>query len=331
MTLITGIGSLPFRDVDEAIDLIFSVCRNVPFWPQLPQRSFLENMYLQTLYPMPGLVIDEREETLLINTEETSGLEEFYGHVEEGRTDPFALSEEAAPGFYRLLDRLPELGDSVRIIKTQLTGPFTLGLGVRDRSGKPVIYDPAWFDVVKKTLNLRARWMVSAIKKRYPGKEVLLFFDEPYMVSFGSAYVSISKEEVIRLMNEVLEGIDALTAIHCCGNTDWSVLFGVNAHIINYDAFNFLETIFYFREELAAFIYRGGAIAPGIVPSTAEGLSAATPADMEDLEGRFIEICEGSGVDVDHRWLVTPSCGLGSVTVDEARKAFDLLKRLGEG
>ena len=96
--------------------------------------------------------------------------------------------------------------------------------------------------------------MISLIKERFPGKEVMIFFDEPFMVSFGSAFVSISKADVVSLMNDVLDGLDATTGVHCCGNTDWSVLFSVDTDIVNYDAFNFLDTIFYFKDELAAFL-----------------------------------------------------------------------------
>jgi len=53
---------------------------------------------------------------------------------------------------------------------------------------------------------MKARWMISFIRERFPRKEVLIFFDEPFMVSFGSACVSISKDAVVSLMNEVLDG-----------------------------------------------------------------------------------------------------------------------------
>ena len=327
--MITGIGSLPFEDVDRAIDLVFSVCRQAPFWPQLPKRSFFENMYVQSLYPMPGLVIEADEAKVYVDTEQTRGIEQFYEDIYSGRIDAFPLSEDAAPGFYRLLQRLPEIGDEVRIIKGQLTGPFTLGLGLRDRNGKSILYDSSYFDIVKKSLNMRARWMVSAMKNLYPDKEILLFFDEPFMVSFGSAYVSVSKEEVTGLMNEVLEGIDVRTGIHCCGNTDWSVLFNVKTDIINYDAFGFMETIFYFQKELTQFLERGGQISPGIIPTSHEGLIPATPVDIEYLWDKFRGLMEGAGVaPLLQDCLITPSCGLGSVTEAEAIKAFRLLSDL---
>ena len=43
----TCIGSLPHTDPAKAVDLVLSQLREVPYWPQLPELRFLENMYAQ--------------------------------------------------------------------------------------------------------------------------------------------------------------------------------------------------------------------------------------------------------------------------------------------
>lgn len=322
--MITGIGSLPFTDVDRAIDLIFSTCCEAPFWPQLPRRDFMEGMYAQFLEGVPGVVFDREGESVYVDTDNTAGVEHFYEDFYEDRMDAFKITEATAPGLYRLIDRLPELGDRVKVIKGHVTGPFTIGLGVKDRSGKAVIYDASYFDMIKKALHMKARWTISLFRERFPEKDVIIFFDEPYMVSFGSAYVSVSKEEVTGLMNEVLDGLDATKGIHCCGNTDWSVLFGVHTDIINYDAVEYMDTIFYYKEELQAFLKRGGTIAPGIVPSSDQALSVT----VEQVRGwweRFLKLTSTVENRVGREYLLTPSCGLGSVSPEVAERAFHLL------
>jgi len=137
--MITAIGSLPFTNVDEAIDRVFTACREVPFWPQLPKRSFLEDMYVQFLEQVPSVIIDEQRERVYVDTASTSGIERFYEDVATHNLEAFRVSEAAAPGLYRLLERLPEIKNDVRIIKGQLTGPFTIGLGLKDEKGQPVI------------------------------------------------------------------------------------------------------------------------------------------------------------------------------------------------
>jgi methionine synthase II (cobalamin-independent) len=326
--MITGIGSFPFTDIDETIDIIFSTCPEIPFWPQLPKRSQMENMYTTFLESVPCIVIDENNDTVFMDTNETKGIEQFYEDYYSGNLEAFSISEKVAPGFHRFLERLRGIQEGVSFIKGQLTGPFSMGLGLKDENGKPVIYNHGFFDIIKKALNMKAKWMVNAIKKIYPEKDVIIFFDEPYMVSFGSAYVSISKEETISLLNETLEGIEAKMGVHCCGNTDWSVLFGANVDIVNYDAYNFLETIFYFKEDLTRFLKRGGWISPGFVPSSVEVLSLSRE-DIIKLMDRFAELMKGLGLKSEiNDWLLTTSCGLGSLNTPEAKKAMELLKKL---
>ena len=92
MVMVTGIGSLPFTDVDRALDVVFASCPEAPFWPQLPRRSFIENMYVQSLEGLPGLVIDEKNGTVYVDTRRTDGIEQFYEDVSGGNVGAFRLS-----------------------------------------------------------------------------------------------------------------------------------------------------------------------------------------------------------------------------------------------
>ncbi|MBA4417212.1 MAG: hypothetical protein C0392_04785 [Syntrophus sp. (in: bacteria)] len=326
--MITGIGSFPYTNIDEAIDLIFSTCKEIPFWPQLPKRSPDENMYSTFLEGVPCICVDETKGAVYMDTGKTEGIEKFYENYSAGNLDAFALSRKTAPGFFRFLERLPEVREGARYIKGQLTGPFSMGLGLPDENGKPVIYNYAYFDIIKKALNMKAQWIIDALGRAAPGKEIILFFDEPFMVSFGSAYVSIGKDEAIALFDEVTGGLKARRGVHCCGNTDWSVLFNTSLDIVNYDAFNFLETITYFSDDLIQFLKRGGWIAPGIIPSS-EKISDLSLEDIINLWNTFTARMERLKIDVNkNTWLFTTSCGLGSLSIPEAAKAMGLLGEL---
>jgi len=326
--MITGIGSLPFTDIDAAIDAIFSTCREIPFWPQLPKKSFYENMYSTFLEGTPGLITDEPKSSVYIDTTKTEGIEEFYENVYTMRLHTFAISEKAAGGLYRFLERLNEIKDHVQYIKGQITGPFSIGLGLKDENGKSILYNYGFFDIIKKTLHMKAHWMVSIIKQSYPDKEIIIFFDEPFLVSFGSAYVSVPKEEVISSLNEVCDGLEAITGVHCCGNTDWSILLKSNIHIINYDAFNFMDTLFYFSHDVEKFLKRGGTISPGIVPSSEKALTVPVE-DLVPLWKRFVDHLSVYKQHIHGRdIIITPSCGLGSLELREAIRAMELLKEL---
>lgn len=326
--LVTSIGSLPFTDVEKALDAVFASCPEAPFWPQLPKRSFLEDMYVQGLEGVPALTTDAGKGAVYMDTRKTEGIERFYEDVASANIGAFAVSQDAAPGFYGLLERLKRAGGRVRLVKGQMSGPFTLGIGLKDENGKPVIYNDAYFDIIKKALRMKAAWMIDAIRRACPGTEVVIFFDEPAMVSLGSAYVSVSREAATAMIDEVIEGLDGRIGVHCCGNTDWPALLTSGLDIINYDAFNFMETLFYFPRELSGFLARGGRVAPGIVPSLAEGLAGADvyglARSLRAFEGRMAD----AGFPPDADEIVTTACGLGSLGEAEAYRALDLLKNL---
>jgi methionine synthase II (cobalamin-independent) len=327
--LTTSIGSLPFIDVTQALDAVFEFCPRMPFWPQLPKRSFYERMYVQCLEGIPSVVVDEQTETMYVDTRKTEGLERFYEDVHDRKVSAFSISDRAAPGLYGLLDRLPYLGGSLEAVKVQLVGPFTLGMGLKDENGKPIMYDAAFFDVIKKALRMKAEWLINAVRTVCPEKQVVLFFDEPGMTSFGSAFVAVSQDDATRLFNETCEGLDATVGIHCCGNTDWPVLLKSEVDLINYDAFGYMETLFYFGENLTSFLLRGGEIAPGIVPSTSEALADADADQMSDNWQKYRRLFEETGQS-RRREIVTTACGLGSLTEAEAKKALRLLRRLSD-
>jgi len=50
------IGSLPYQDPADACQRVLQYLRDLPAWPQLPIRSFLENMYAQYSEGFPGIV-----------------------------------------------------------------------------------------------------------------------------------------------------------------------------------------------------------------------------------------------------------------------------------
>ena len=66
------------------------------------------------------------------------------------------------------------------------------------------------------------------------------------MLTSRTTYVSVKREDVVAHLTEVIEAIhsdNALAGIHCCGNTEWSILIDAGVDIVNFDAFEFGETI----------------------------------------------------------------------------------------
>ena len=118
--------------------------------------------------------------------------------------------------------------------------------------------------------------------------------------------------------------------MHCCGNTEWSIPIDAGVDIISFDAFQYGETIAMYAEAVNTFLARGGALAWGIVPTstlireqTVEGLALRLEGMMDHLASKGIE----KRLIADQATL-TPSCGTGSLTPEEAELVYDRLAAL---
>ena len=198
----TGIGSLPFKDPKEACRIIFDNFKSIPFWPQLPRLSFRENMYSQYSEKMPGIVVDEARRTIHVDSSRAvSGTEEVYGKYLEGDVEFFKISESYARGLYEFLSRGKEMAKSARFIKGHVTGPISFALSLTDQDKKPVLYNKDLFEVLTKVLVMKVKWQIGELKKISP--DIIIFIDEPYLVSLGSSYVNIGPGAAFAGLDEV--------------------------------------------------------------------------------------------------------------------------------
>ncbi len=334
----THVGSVPHTHSAElCVRLVKSL--DLPAWPQLSRRSFRENMYVQFSAGLPRIRVDDANEKIAFDTngDVSSDLETFYERYLADDVNAFAFSPEYAAGFYTMLETLRDAPGEWA--KGQVIGPVSFGLTVTDQSLRASLYHELLADAIVKSSAMNARWQVRQLREVRPN--VVLFVDEPYMASFGSAYISLSREQVVAMLDEVIEAIHAegaLAGVHCCGNTDWSVLLATKVDILNLDVYGYVESLALYPEELRAFLDRDGVVAWGIVPNNEaiDGISAVQLADR--LRQGVHHICakaDSRGVvirpdELAARSLVTPRCGLGSTTVDIADKVFDKLVTTAE-
>jgi hypothetical protein len=172
---------------------------------------------------------------------------------------------------------------------------------------------------------------------RQLGKDPVLFFDEPYLTGFGSAYLPISREEVIDILTQALEAARGAVSgplklgIHCCGNTDWGLLLSAPIDILSFDSYGYFDSLRLYAPALAAFLDRGGWLAWGLVP-TGEEFQQETP---DHLWSRFQEQVTRLAADLNRRprdilapALLTPACGTGYLSLAAARRVFNSLAAL---
>jgi len=329
----TATGSFPHSD-DLALSEWLVRNLDIPCWPQLPRRDFRERMYIQYSTTLPAVKIDAVNEKIYFDTRgDLSGqLECFYSRYLDGDLDAFALDPRNAAGFYTMLDILGATQGS--LAKGQITGPISFGLTVTDQDLRASLYIEHLADAIVKNVASSARWQARQLLTVRP--DVIIFVDEPYMASFGSAFINLGREQVITTLDEVFTAIHqegALAGVHCCANTDWSVLLATSADILNLDAYGYLHNLALYPVELSDFLNRGGLIAWGIVPNNSDVLHK-TPADIarqlmdgfqliqEKSQARDAPISAGQ---LARQSIITTSCGLGSTTESIADRAMETL------
>lgn len=323
----TTIGSMPHTDPQAACSQVFRYLKDIPSWPQLPRRSFLENMNTQYSEGFPGVVIEGDHIYIDRAQDLQKPLEALYAAYLENDVDKYPISPDYAAGLHTFLSK-PDLAPLA--VKGQITGPFTWGLSVTDEGRRSIIYDDILGDAVAKFLKLKVAWQEKELRKISPN--AIIFVDEPYMVAYGATSTELgAPEKTVSLLEEVFGGISGLKGLHCCGNTDWSVLLKTSLDILSFDAYNYAESLSLYAAEVKKFLDKGGAIAWGIVPNNEDSLAKESVASLQDRLEETMAPFTRNGVrfkGLITQSLLTPSCGLAFLSEEAAGRALELLTEL---
>ena len=342
--LATAIGSMPFDDPEYAINLIFSKLPGAPHWPQLPRLGLHEQMEIQFSEHMPAAVIDREKNRLYFNTsvDYSEAFAQFYETYltamdSEGGTgdcSSIAVSPDFSRGIHALETKLRGKGSISPYVKCQVTGPCSFALTVVDEKKRAIYYNEEFRDMIVKTLAMISRWQVRTFK-RY-AENVICFIDEPILSAFGSStYVSIRRDDVISLLAEMVAAVHAdggIAGMHCCGNTEWSIPIEAGVDIISFDAFQYGETISMYPDAVKTYLMKGGALAWGVVPTSTAIREQTVEGLANRLEG-LMDLLASKNIDkqlIADQSLITPSCGTGSLTPEDAELVYDMLASLSD-
>ncbi len=323
--LATAIGSMPHGNPDEACSIVMKYLPDIPAWPQLPRRSSKEDMVIQFSEGFPGVAINSDKIHIGPSENFESELEQIYIDCEEASAHKYGISAEYAAGLYTFLSRVTDSG----IVKGQVTGPITWGLAVTRQDGLGILYDETLAETTAKFLRLKASWQENIL--RNISRNTIIFVDEPYLVSLGSVFTPIPEERVPALLDEVIGGIKGVKGLHCCGNTDWSVLLDTKIDILSFDAYNYASSLGTHSDKVKSFLERGGNIAWGIVPNDEEALAQESLSSLRDRLEEAMAPFTRDGVkfkQIIAQGLITPSCGLASLSPEAASQALELAAKL---
>jgi len=342
--LASGIGSMPFADVKHAVDVSLAKLNEAPIWPQISKLGLNEQMEIQYSEGMPCAVIDREKGRLYFDTtgDYSEAFAEFYETYmtamdpDDGNGDcsAMAISEDYSKGIYELEKRLKASDTKLPFVKVQVTGPCSFALTIVDQDKRAIYYNEEFRDVIVKAMAMKCRWQIQKFKPY--AENVICFIDEPILSAFGSStYVSVQREDVVAMLEEVIEAVHAdggIAGIHCCGNTEWSILMDAGVDIVNFDAFEFGETIAMYPEHVKKHLERGGLLAWGVVPTSVAIREQSVESLAEHLE-KMMDHLAAKGIDkqmIVEQALIMPSCGTGSMDEADAEKVFETTHQLSK-
>jgi len=342
-------GIMPHTDVKSALDLALSL--DVPFWPQLPNVSYYEDMYAQTSENFPGIVVDPDDERITFDTTRfEEELDDYSRRMAEPET--FALSQSYSVVYHRFL---AEDLQKYQAIRGQVTGPVSFGFRVTDEESRPIIYNEGvralLFDFIQRKANIQRQ----QLGEKNPNAFVWL--DEPglgWVFSGLSGYNDVQAKHDYR---SFLAGFDEPRALHLCANINLPYLLELGIELLSFDAYQLGLMPKGYTSAVAEFLRSGGIISWGIVPTNSEGLDKETPETLAGLLSGYWEvISQNTGISANQiaeQALIAPArCCLKNVgqvgasndtqtcetressnrTVEEqlVERAFSYLKTLSE-
>jgi methionine synthase II (cobalamin-independent) len=334
--LATAIGSVPHHDADDAVSVIFETLPDAPFWPQLPRADWREGMMAQFVEGLPGAVLDPARRRVGLDIEAaTFGIDGVERAAAAGDLGAFGISADFARGYHAFCRRLAT-APPPQVVKGHVTGPVTLALALETNfEDRPAIYEPDLARLVARVVGLKARVQEEAFATLAPGAQRLIFFDEPSLGSIGSAVLNLDADLAVELLSIAAASCRGLAGIHCCGETDLGLVVEAGVKVLNFDAFDYLDSVAAAGKRLRTFLEdEGGMLAIGLVPSSLPHPEAIAGETFESLWARLLgvlETLEAAGMDrelVARRSFLTPSCGTGGMSPQNARRSLELTARL---
>jgi hypothetical protein len=308
-SLATGVGALPHTDPVVACNDVLDIFPDFPYIPTLPDRGQLESIVFNDSEQLPGRII--RDDRLLFDStsDQSGGMEKVYMDYVEGNYAPYALHKEYASGFIEMISRNLS---HVKVLKCQVTGPVTFGMQVVDADKRPIYYDAQLADVLSKMIALKARWCESVMRKKTGVTETLVILNEPYLASLGSSVVPVDKETVRAGWEDIFALVEGGLGIHCCSNTDWEFVLGLNPSVVSVDAYATAKEFLLYADSIGSYMEKGGVVAWGIVPAEYKIFATET---TDSLYQKYLAIrsrlCASMPEQIfDAQSLITPSCGI---------------------
>jgi len=266
---------MPHTNMESALRLALSL--DIPFWSQLPNVSYYEDMYAQISENFPGISINTDEEKISFDT---TAFEEEIDNYSQKMAEPetFALSQQYSRVYHSFLAK--DLS-AYPAIRGQVTGPVSFGFRVMDENSRPLIYNEEvralLFDFIQRKVNTQYHQL------KEKNQNAFVWVYEPglgWVFSGLSGYSDVQTKQDYR---NFWDGLDGPSGLHLCANVNLAYLLELGADILSFDAYQMELMPKGYTAAVADYITNGGIISWGIVPTDSENLNQHTPETLATL------------------------------------------------
>jgi len=323
--LTTAMAVMPHTDVERALEAALSL--DIPFWPQLPNYSYTEDMYVQASEHFPGICLNLANRKLSFSTDKfIAELEEALAHFEE--PDYFDVSPEYSAVYRRFLEL--DLGGRPAI-RGQLEGPISFGFNVLDENERPILFNdtvrPFMLEFMAKRINVQLQ------KLKARNANAFMFVDEPGMQFLFSALAGYGDIKAKADLDQFFAMVDRPRGIHLCGNPDWDFLLGLDLDVLSLDVYTNAQIFSGYAASIRKFLDRGGTIVWGIVPTGVEAFEKENFQSLVSQLENVWRVLRDKGIDFDlllSRSLLSPAtcCLVNPDREKTVEKAFDRIREI---
>jgi methionine synthase II (cobalamin-independent) len=309
----TGIGSWPGTDTMDAIKIAFAECPDLPYLPELPTRGPYAEMIGRSTAFLAGLAVDLQPAGWRLTT--ASGRDHRLA-VATLRTD-LDLLEEHAQGYQGP-------------IKLSVSGPWTMAAMMERPRGDRIVADYGARRDLGQSLAEGIAQIVAELSRRLPDVDPLIQLDEPMLpavlagvIASASGLLRHSAIEPSEVSAAISYTVDRLAptpvGVHCCAaDPPIELLRSARVAGILLDTDRLSSGDW---DEVATSLEAKLWIGLGALPTdrtlTADQVARRVLQPIRDL---------GLEPTVSELLVITPACGLPSVTRDAAIGALQTVR-----
>jgi len=325
------LGGLPHRGAAQALDLSRRYAGALLAWPQLPQRGFHEQSFVQSALGFPGLVVDPARARVFVDRASAEReIDRLALAYLEHDIAYAALDSDDAAG----LDELFRQRDSLRgimALKGQLLGPISLAAQLTDERQRPLIYDAMFFEALAQHLRLRAAWQEARLSDLVSVTIVCL--EEPFLETVGLPFLPLDWGRARAQIDETFSGMRGCKAIFAGGAVQWSEVLETTVDMIIADVHDYGPALVAAGAALPPFLERGGVVGLGLVPADEELLGCTTAQMLLDRAETLLRELEQAGVGADlllRQSVVSTAGSLSRVPIAAAERALQLVSEVSK-